>query len=77
MQVVGYGTMIVKAHFDERSRQLVFPRTAYGPMSKVTMVSVPKLKRKGIVWNMHTDTLEVKATNERICDIIENMGCRC
>ena len=74
MLIHGYGTMIVRGTLNGRPRELRFANTAYVPDSEVTLVASNRLKEKGFLWNMYDDSLVIKETGEKICEIDENFG---
>ena len=74
MLIHDYDTMIVRGTLNGRPRELRFANTAYVPDSEVTLVASNRLKEKGFLWNMYDDSLVIKETGEKICEIDENFG---
>ena len=56
------------------NRDFLFENVAYVPDSKVSMISVNKLKNEGYFWNMAKDVLYQKKTEAEICDIQKHFG---
>ena len=71
MQMADHKIMIIKTFLHDQMKELLFSNTAYIFISKFTLISIKKLKRKEFIWNMHKNILQVKITDENICEIFK------
>ena len=74
LQVVGRGTMLIKGTRYGKPKDLLFENVAYVSNSKVSMISVNKLKKKGFYWDMAKNVLYDEKSGAVICDIYEHFG---
>lgn len=74
MLVVGHGTILVKGTLNGKSRNLLFNNTAFVPESDVTLVSSNILPEKGFFWNMSDNSLFIKTTGQKICEMRKHFG---
>jgi hypothetical protein len=70
----GYDTMRVNDKLGKKMIKMNFAKTTYIPSTNMTLVSLNKLKKKGYVWDMHTDVLIHKASGQKVCNIENHYG---
>ena len=74
IHIIGYGTIMVYAKYGDETAPIRIANCAYAPDASGTLISSGNLRKNGVIRCEWTDTLQVKATKQKICDMPELFG---